>query len=113
MTEESVRPGTAERGGRQWLSTFMVGLLLWVATVLVTFWTGNANLVPTVILRSAHRPEQGIEAEPGLGGGLPWRVALHRSSFAGEAYSRSRLLPALDLERAPCGSVAIALPTAR
>jgi RsiW-degrading membrane proteinase PrsW (M82 family) len=50
VTEESVRPGTAERRGRQWLSTFLVGLLLWVATVLVTFWTGNANLVPTVIL---------------------------------------------------------------
>jgi len=50
MTDGAVRTGTRERGGRQWLRTFLVGLLLWAATVLVTFWTGNANLVPTVIL---------------------------------------------------------------
>jgi len=38
------------RGGRQWLRVFLGGLLLWAASVVVTFWTGNANLVPTVIL---------------------------------------------------------------
>src|SRR6266498_3949834 len=50
MTDGAIRTGTRERGGRQWLRIFLVGLLLWAATVLVTFWTGNANLVPTVIL---------------------------------------------------------------
>jgi RsiW-degrading membrane proteinase PrsW (M82 family) len=38
------------RQGRQWLRMFLGGLLLWVATVVVTFWTANANLVPTIIL---------------------------------------------------------------
>src|SRR4029434_820163 len=36
--------------GRQWLRVFVVGLLLWVASVVVTFWTANVNLVATVIL---------------------------------------------------------------
>jgi RsiW-degrading membrane proteinase PrsW (M82 family) len=41
----------AERyGGRQWLRVFLGGLLLWAAAVVVTFWTANANLVPTIIL---------------------------------------------------------------
>jgi RsiW-degrading membrane proteinase PrsW (M82 family) len=35
---------------RPWLHMFVGGLGLWVATVLVTFATGNANLVPTIIL---------------------------------------------------------------
>jgi S1-C subfamily serine protease/RsiW-degrading membrane proteinase PrsW (M82 family) len=35
---------------RPWLHMFLGGLGLWVATVLVTFATSNANLVPTVIL---------------------------------------------------------------
>jgi hypothetical protein len=38
------------RPRREWLRVFLVGLLLWVATVVTTFWTANANLVPTVIL---------------------------------------------------------------
>jgi protease PrsW len=38
------------RGGREWLEVFLGGLLLWAASVVVTFWTGNANLVPMVIL---------------------------------------------------------------
>ena len=38
------------RGDLQCLRVFLVGLLLWVASVLVTFWTANANLVPTIIL---------------------------------------------------------------
>jgi hypothetical protein len=29
---------------------FLGGLLLWAATVVVTFWTANPTLVPTVIL---------------------------------------------------------------
>ncbi|GAA0918263.1 PrsW family glutamic-type intramembrane protease [Virgisporangium aurantiacum] len=33
-----------------WTRIFLGGLALWVATVLVTFITGNANLVPTIIL---------------------------------------------------------------
>lgn len=51
-------PGTAgsrtERhrwwSSRPWLHIFLGGLGLWVATVVVTFATGNANLVPTIIL---------------------------------------------------------------
>jgi RsiW-degrading membrane proteinase PrsW (M82 family) len=35
---------------RPWLHIFLGGLGLWVATVLVTFATRNANLVPTIIL---------------------------------------------------------------
>jgi RsiW-degrading membrane proteinase PrsW (M82 family) len=35
---------------RPWLHMFLGGLGLWVATVLVTFATRNANLVPTIIL---------------------------------------------------------------
>ena len=50
MVDQAVRTGTGERGGRQWLRVLVVGLLLWVASVAVTFATGNINLVPTVIL---------------------------------------------------------------
>src|SRR5918992_4501989 len=35
---------------RPWLGMFVGGLALWVATVVVTFITENANLVPTIIL---------------------------------------------------------------
>jgi protease PrsW len=35
---------------RPWLHMFLGGLGLWVVTVLVTFITQNANLVPTIIL---------------------------------------------------------------
>jgi RsiW-degrading membrane proteinase PrsW (M82 family) len=35
---------------RPWLRMFLGGLVLWVATVLVTFVTQNPNLVPTIIL---------------------------------------------------------------
>ena len=38
------------RHRRAWLRIFFGGLLLWVVTVIVTFVTGNPNLVPTVIL---------------------------------------------------------------
>ncbi|TYB60671.1 PrsW family intramembrane metalloprotease [Nonomuraea sp. PA05] len=33
-----------------WLRIFLTGLVLWLATVVVTAWTGNSNLVPTVVL---------------------------------------------------------------
>ncbi|MEU6713712.1 PrsW family glutamic-type intramembrane protease [Nonomuraea sp. NPDC046802] len=33
-----------------WRRIFVIGLLLWAATVVVTAWTGNSNLVPTVVL---------------------------------------------------------------
>ena len=36
--------------GRPWARIFLGGLALWIATVAVTFATGNSNLVPTVIL---------------------------------------------------------------
>jgi RsiW-degrading membrane proteinase PrsW (M82 family) len=42
--------GTTRRTRRPWLRTFAVGFLLWVASVLVTFATGNSNLIPTIIL---------------------------------------------------------------
>ncbi|MFC5822351.1 PrsW family glutamic-type intramembrane protease [Nonomuraea insulae] len=35
---------------RLWLRIFLTGLVLWLATVGVTGWTGNSNLVPTVVL---------------------------------------------------------------
>jgi Flp pilus assembly protein TadB len=50
MADQAIGTRTRERHGRQWLRFFVVGLLLWVASVVVTFATGNVNLVPTVIL---------------------------------------------------------------
>jgi len=38
------------RGGPGWVRMFVGGLGLWVATVVVTFATGNANLIPAIIL---------------------------------------------------------------
>lgn len=35
---------------KTWLKIFLIGLALWVATVIVTAWTENSNLVPTVVL---------------------------------------------------------------
>jgi protease PrsW len=46
----SAQAAVSESRDRQWLRVFVVGLLLWVASVVVTFWTGNTNLVPTIIL---------------------------------------------------------------
>jgi protease PrsW len=44
--------GPSVRGGdrREWLEVFLGGLLLWVVSVAVTFWTGNPNLIPVVVL---------------------------------------------------------------
>ena len=54
-TPTTTTPGTQTRAGRwwsrrPWLGMFLGGLGLWVATVVVTFLTENANLVPTIIL---------------------------------------------------------------
>ncbi|MFG2822396.1 PrsW family intramembrane metalloprotease [Kitasatospora sp. NPDC048365] len=43
-------PAATGTGRGHWLKIFLVGLALWVATVAVTFLTGNSNLVPTVVL---------------------------------------------------------------
>jgi protease PrsW len=38
------------RIGAGWRRIFATGLGLWLATVLVTFVTGNSNLIPSIIL---------------------------------------------------------------
>jgi RsiW-degrading membrane proteinase PrsW (M82 family) len=38
------------RTRRTWLRVFVVGLLLWIACLVVTLATGNSNLLPTLIL---------------------------------------------------------------
>ena len=43
-------PADRQRSGPSWVRIFISGLVLWSATVLITFATGNANLVPTIIL---------------------------------------------------------------
>jgi protease PrsW len=50
MADQAIGARPLKRHGRQWLRFFVVGALLWVASVVVTFATGNVNLVPTVIL---------------------------------------------------------------
>jgi protease PrsW len=57
QTQEAVREATTprprshtDRHGPTWARVFFSGLVLWSATVLVTFATHNANLVPTIIL---------------------------------------------------------------
>lgn len=35
---------------KTWLKIFLIGLALWAATVVVTAWTENTNLIPTVVL---------------------------------------------------------------
>ncbi|MEU4420587.1 PrsW family glutamic-type intramembrane protease [Actinoplanes sp. NPDC024001] len=40
----------ATRTHRLWLRVFLTGLGLWLLTVVVTFATGNPNLVPTLVL---------------------------------------------------------------
>jgi RsiW-degrading membrane proteinase PrsW (M82 family) len=55
IEEAVVRPRTATATRRRrrlptWARMFGVGALLWTATVLTTFATGNVNLVPTIIL---------------------------------------------------------------
>jgi protease PrsW len=38
------------RGGLNWLRVLLIGLVFFVASTIVMFWTGNPNLYPTVIL---------------------------------------------------------------
>lgn len=45
---ETYESGT--RTGRAWQRIFLIGLALWIATVVVTFLTGNPNLIPTMVL---------------------------------------------------------------
>lgn len=46
----AVGPAQSIRRLPQWLRLLGGGLLLWVLTVAVTFYTGNVNLLPTLIL---------------------------------------------------------------
>jgi RsiW-degrading membrane proteinase PrsW (M82 family) len=50
MGQPAVYPRTMAYQARPWLRIFVVGFLLWLATVLVTFTTRNANLIPTLVL---------------------------------------------------------------
>ncbi|KDN24249.1 PrsW family intramembrane metalloprotease [Amycolatopsis rifamycinica] len=50
MALPSARPAAGARSRRVWLRMFLTGALLWVLAVVVTFVTGNPNLVPTVVL---------------------------------------------------------------
>ncbi|MEV7600457.1 PrsW family glutamic-type intramembrane protease [Kitasatospora sp. NPDC089797] len=43
-------PVRATARPRHWVKFFLTGLLLWACTVLVTFFTDNSNLVPTIVL---------------------------------------------------------------
>ena len=47
ISEQRAAP---RRTSRTWLRIFLIGLVLWVATVVVTFLTGNPNLIPTLVL---------------------------------------------------------------
>ncbi|HET6707316.1 PrsW family intramembrane metalloprotease [Amycolatopsis sp.] len=50
MALPPARSATTARPRRVWLRMFLTGALLWVLAVVVTFVTGNPNLVPTVVL---------------------------------------------------------------
>jgi RsiW-degrading membrane proteinase PrsW (M82 family) len=50
MLDVNATPRTDQRAGRAWVRIFLIGLALWLATVVVTFATGNPNLVPTLVL---------------------------------------------------------------
>ncbi len=46
----AVGPTRTSRARRPWRRIFLSGLVLWLLTVVVTFLTGNPNLVPTLVL---------------------------------------------------------------
>ncbi|GIJ50565.1 hypothetical protein Val02_74510 [Virgisporangium aliadipatigenens] len=50
MLDVDATPRAYPRAGRAWSRIFLIGLVLWLATVVVTFATGNPNLVPTLVL---------------------------------------------------------------
>jgi RsiW-degrading membrane proteinase PrsW (M82 family) len=41
---------TVRKHRRPWVRLFLTGLVLWILTVVVTFATGNPNLIPTLVL---------------------------------------------------------------
>ena len=49
-TPPSVSSAPRRPRTRHWATCFFGGLTLWTATVLVTYWTGNSNLLPTIVL---------------------------------------------------------------
>src|SRR3954470_21308322 len=48
ITDPQTAPARPRR--RTWLRLFLTGFVLWVLTVIVTFVTGNPNLIPTLVL---------------------------------------------------------------
>jgi RsiW-degrading membrane proteinase PrsW (M82 family) len=50
--QETIARSTVRRPptGPSWVRIFLVGLVMWLATVVVTFATENSNLIPTIIL---------------------------------------------------------------
>jgi RsiW-degrading membrane proteinase PrsW (M82 family) len=44
------RPHAAKQTGLSWRGMFFTGLLLWIASIVVTALTSNTNLIPTVVL---------------------------------------------------------------
>jgi RsiW-degrading membrane proteinase PrsW (M82 family) len=50
MSDTFPLTGAAPRRRRNWLRIFLTGFALWVLTAVVTFLTGNPNLIPTLVL---------------------------------------------------------------
>lgn len=50
MSDPSITDTRPRAPRRTWLRMFLTGLVLWLLTVVVTFATGNPNLVPTLVL---------------------------------------------------------------
>jgi protease PrsW len=50
MYDPSIADARPRAPRRTWLRMFLTGLVLWLLTVVVTFVTGNPNLVPTLVL---------------------------------------------------------------
>jgi RsiW-degrading membrane proteinase PrsW (M82 family) len=50
MVEAAPLSANRSRRRRPWLRMFLIGLALWVSTVVVIFLTGNVNLIPTLVL---------------------------------------------------------------
>jgi RsiW-degrading membrane proteinase PrsW (M82 family) len=50
MSDPSITDTRPRAPRRTWLRMFLTGLALWLLTVVVTFATGNPNLVPTLVL---------------------------------------------------------------
>ncbi|MEU3452856.1 PrsW family glutamic-type intramembrane protease [Micromonospora sp. NPDC006766] len=50
MAESYPQPPPPVMRRRAWLRIFWIGLVLWLATIVIIFATGNPNLVPTLVL---------------------------------------------------------------